>query len=40
VLAETRYVDPGCVETMGIPLLQGEQLPTQIAPGARTPVDE
>jgi predicted permease len=38
VQADTRYVDPGYLETMGIPLLRGEPLPTQLAQGAPVPV--
>jgi predicted permease len=38
VRADTRYVDPGYLRTMGIPLLRGEQLPPQLAQGAPVPV--
>ncbi len=36
--ADTRYVDPGYTQTMGIPLLRGDPLPTEWAPGAAVPV--
>lgn len=38
VHADTRYVDPGYLRTMGIPLLRGEHLPTTLADGAPVPV--
>ena len=38
VQANTRYVDPGYLPTMGIRLLRGEQLPTQWAEGSPVPV--
>lgn len=38
VLADTRYVDPGYLETMGIALLRGEQLPALLTPDAPVPV--
>jgi predicted permease len=38
VHADTRYIDPGYLQTMRIPLLRGEPLPAQLAPGAPVPV--
>jgi predicted permease len=38
VQADTRYIDPGYLQAMGIPLLRGEPLPAQLAPEALTPV--
>jgi predicted permease len=38
VLADTRYVDPGYLTTMRIPLLLGEQLPFQLSADAPIPV--
>jgi predicted permease len=38
VNADTRYVDPGYLRTMRIPLLQGEQLPVDWPDGAPVPV--
>jgi predicted permease len=38
VFADTRYVDPGYLATMGIPLLRGEPLPDQLSGGAPVPV--
>ena len=38
VNADTRYVDPGYLRTMGIPLLRGEHLPSQLAEDAPVPV--
>lgn len=38
VRADTRYVDPGYLQTMGIPLLRGEPLPPQLASEAPIPV--
>jgi putative ABC transport system permease protein len=38
VNADTRYVDPGYLRTMGIPLLRGEHLPEQLSPEAPVPV--
>jgi predicted permease len=38
VRADTRYVDPGYLPAMGIPLLRGEQLPFQLREGAPLPV--
>lgn len=38
VHADTRYVDPGYLQTMRIPLLRGEPLPEQLAQGAPVPV--
>lgn len=38
VNADTRYVDPGYLRTMGIPLLRGEHLPSQLETDAPVPV--
>jgi predicted permease len=38
VRAETRYVSPDYTRAMGIPLLRGEPLPEQLAPGAPIPM--
>jgi predicted permease len=38
VHADTRYVDAGYLTTMGIPLLRGESLPTQLPEGGPLPV--
>jgi predicted permease len=38
VQADTRYVDPGYLRTMGVPLLRGEPLPEVLAAGAPVPV--
>ena len=38
VLADTRYVDPGYLETMRIPLLGGESLPSRLDPDEPVPV--
>jgi predicted permease len=38
VHADTRYVDPGYLQTMRIPLIRGEPLPTQLTAGAPVPV--
>jgi predicted permease len=38
VLADTRYVDPGYLRTMGIPLLRGSHLPADLEDDAPVPV--
>lgn len=38
VLADTRYIDPGYIETMRIPLLDGEPLPRGLERGEPVPV--
>lgn len=38
VYADTRYVDPGYLHTMRIPLIRGEPLPTELTAGAPVPV--
>ncbi|HEX2166136.1 MAG TPA: ABC transporter permease, partial [Longimicrobiales bacterium] len=38
VLADTRYIDPAYLSAMGIPLLAGEGLPSQLAEDAPVPV--